>query len=79
MAKNQRALRDLLSTNIKARREKLDISQEKLAELANTSIQTIDPDNQGNRRPQNLGKRSHVGKTSAGVGSFGVSTAGSGG
>ena len=41
MAKKQRALRDLLSANIKFRREKLDISQEKLAELADVSIQTI--------------------------------------
>jgi transcriptional regulator with XRE-family HTH domain len=34
-------LRDFLSANIKARREVLGISQEKLAELANVSIQMI--------------------------------------
>ena len=36
-----RLLRDLLSANIKLRREVLDISQEKLAELADVSIQSI--------------------------------------
>jgi len=39
--KKQKLLRELLSANIKNRREALDISQEKLAELANVSIQTI--------------------------------------
>ena len=39
--KNRRLLRALLSANIKNRREALDISQEKLAELADVSIQTI--------------------------------------
>jgi transcriptional regulator with XRE-family HTH domain len=34
-------LRAYLSTNIKARREALSISQEKLAELASVSVQTI--------------------------------------
>jgi transcriptional regulator with XRE-family HTH domain len=34
-------LRDYLSANIKARREALDISQEKLAELADVSVQMI--------------------------------------
>jgi transcriptional regulator with XRE-family HTH domain len=34
-------LRDFLSANIKARREALDISQEKLAELADVSVQMI--------------------------------------
>jgi len=41
MRKNRKLLRELLSANIKARREALDISQEKLAELAGVSIQTI--------------------------------------
>ena len=35
------ALRELLSTNIKIKRETLGISQEKLAELADVSIQTV--------------------------------------
>jgi len=39
--KKRKILRDLLSSNIKNRREALDISQEKLAELANVSIQSI--------------------------------------
>ena len=39
--KNRKLLRALLSANIKNRREALDISQEKLAELADVSIQTI--------------------------------------
>ena len=39
--KKRKLLRELLSANIKARRESLDISQEKLAELANVSIQSI--------------------------------------
>jgi transcriptional regulator with XRE-family HTH domain len=39
--KKRRLLRELLSANIKSRREMLDISQEKLAELAGVSIQTI--------------------------------------
>jgi len=39
--KKRRLLRELLSTNIRNRREMLDISQEKLAELADVSIQTI--------------------------------------
>jgi len=34
-------LRVYLSSNIKARREALNISQERLAELANVSVQTI--------------------------------------
>jgi transcriptional regulator with XRE-family HTH domain len=34
-------LRDFLSTNIKARREALNISQERLAELADVSVQMI--------------------------------------
>jgi len=34
-------LRELLSANIKLRREALDISQERLAELAGASIQSI--------------------------------------
>ena len=34
-------LRELLSTNIKIKRETLGISQEKLAELADVSIQTV--------------------------------------
>ena len=37
----QQPLRDFLSANIKARREALDISQEKLAEMAEVSIQMI--------------------------------------
>ena len=41
MKKNRKLLRELLSANIKARREALDISQERLAELADVSIQTI--------------------------------------
>ena len=36
-----KVLRDLLSVNIKLRREVLGISQEKLAELADVSIQSI--------------------------------------
>lgn len=39
--KKRKLLRELLSANIKNRREMLDISQEKLAELADVSIQTI--------------------------------------
>ena len=39
--KKRKLLRELLSKNIKYRREALDISQEKLAELADVSIQTI--------------------------------------
>jgi transcriptional regulator with XRE-family HTH domain len=39
--KKRQLLRELLSANIKNRRETLDISQEKLAELADVSIQTI--------------------------------------
>jgi len=39
--KKRRLLRELLSANIKNRREILDISQEKLAEMADVSIQTI--------------------------------------
>ena len=34
-------MKDFLSTNIKARRETLGISQEKLAELADVSVQMI--------------------------------------
>jgi transcriptional regulator with XRE-family HTH domain len=34
-------LREFLSANIKARREELKLSQEKFAELANVSIQTV--------------------------------------
>jgi transcriptional regulator with XRE-family HTH domain len=34
-------LREFLSANIKSRREALNISQEKLAELADVSIQTV--------------------------------------
>jgi transcriptional regulator with XRE-family HTH domain len=34
-------LRSFLSTNIKARRDALNISQERLAELADVSVQTI--------------------------------------
>jgi len=41
MVKKRRILRELLSSNIKSRREALDISQKKLAELADVSIQTI--------------------------------------
>lgn len=41
MAKKRKLLRELLSVNIKARREFLDISQEKLAEMADVSIQSI--------------------------------------
>ncbi|MCL2765806.1 MAG: helix-turn-helix transcriptional regulator [Treponema sp.] len=39
--KNRKLLKEILSTNIKLRREALDISQEKLAELADVSIQSI--------------------------------------
>ena len=39
--KKRKLLRELLSSNIKDRREALDISQEKLAELADVSIQSI--------------------------------------
>ena len=39
--RKRKILRELLSANIKNRREALDISQEKLAELADVSIQTI--------------------------------------
>ena len=39
--KKRKLLRELLSANIRNRRETLDISQEKLAELADVSIQTI--------------------------------------
>ena len=38
---NSQILRVYLSTNIKARREALNISQEKLAELAEVSVQMI--------------------------------------
>ena len=39
--KRRKLLREFLSANIKTRREALDISQEKLAELADVSIQSI--------------------------------------
>ena len=41
MTKKHKPLRELLSANIKARRKMLGISQEKLAELADVSIQSI--------------------------------------
>jgi transcriptional regulator with XRE-family HTH domain len=39
--KKRKVLRESLSANIKNRRKTLDISQERLAELADVSIQTI--------------------------------------
>ena len=41
MESRDKILKELLSANIRARREALDISQERLADLADVSIQTI--------------------------------------